>query len=475
MSRLFPILALGALALIAGCTPKPGPRQLGYTQTTCDAAYSGVPQKVECGTMVVEETRGAHNGRTVALPVVIVRATVQDKKADPVIFLHGGPGGGLVSGLADRLKSGAMPVTPDRDWIFFDQRGAEKSDPVLDCGTLPLSDAGVTSDAGIAQLQDCGHKLTAEGVDLSQYNSATIVKDIRDLRTALHIKTYNLYGVSYGSRVAMAVMQHDPADLRAVVLDSVWPPEASATGPLPMLVSREVRQILGMCAADTACNARYPEIERRFDEMLTAWLVKPVVKDGKTYTADDIAAYLLDAVYSPEGARSLPRSMDMIVRGDYSDLDRFMVAQSDYIEGQFFTHLCKEEFPFESAQAVEAGEGDPIAEATARDARRFFPVCDGFKVGAIDPVENKQLVSAIPTLLLTADIDAGCPAELSEEAVKTLKNGVHYNFVNRTHGIMRQSPCAQKMVTQFLTTTDAHVDASCMPADQPKFVFNLAP
>ena len=478
MKQVRALLALSALLAVAGCMPhpaKPEKPKPGFASTACAESFAGLPNKVECGTMTVEETRGSGNGRMVSFPVVIVRATDASPKADPVIYLHGGPGGAIVRGLPDRLRSGRVPLTNDRDWIFFDQRGTGQSTPLLDCGTAPLSDAGVTSDDGIATLKACGEKFTAQGIDLSQFNSAVIAEDIRDLRAALHITTYNLFGVSYGTRVAMAVMQHDPKDLRAAVLDSVWPPEATATAPLPGLVSREVRQILSLCAADTACNAAYPDLERRFDERLTAWLKTPVVKDGKTYTADGVAAYLLDAVYGTDSARSLPASIDALLKGDYHGLDAFMVEQSGYVEGQFFTHMCKEEFPFEKPSAVEAGldGADPIAEATARDVRRFFPVCDGFKVGAADPVENQPLTSDVPALLLTADIDAGCPAELSDAAVKRLSHGAHFNFANRTHGVSRQSPCAQAMVKQFLATADAHVDAACLSKDHPKFEFIL--
>ncbi len=479
MNRSLPLIVVATLAL-AGCSrARPADARttgLGFSGGPCTEDFSGFANRVECGTMTVEETRGANNGRTVSFPVVIVRATEQNAKPDPVIFLHGGPGGDIVDGLAAALKRGVMPITPDRDWIFFDERGTGQSTPLLDCGELPLSDAGVTTDDGVRALQACGKDLSAKGIDLSQYNSATIVKDIRDLRAALRIGTYNLFGMSYGTRVAAAVMQHDPEDLRAVVMDSVWPPEANATAPLPELVSREVRQVISLCAADHACSTRYPDLERRFDARLVEWLKTPATKDGKTYTAEDAAAYLLDALYGTASARALPVLIDALIKGDYRALDDFLKTQSDYVEGQFFAHMCKEEFPFESLAAVDSSvsHADPIADATARDVRRFFPVCDGFKVGTIDPVENQPLVSDIPTLLLTADIDAGCPAELSEAAVKRLSHGAHFNFLNRTHGVSRQSPCARAMVLQFLTTADPRVDSTCVRDDQPKFQFNLS-
>lgn len=472
MWRRLGLVVVAALAVFGCAQPqKPAaPLALGYHKHDCGPLYLGLKQTVECGTMVVAETRGANNGKTVELPVVIVRATATDKKPDPVIFLHGGPGGGIVDGVPFRLrKPGGMGID-DRDLIFFDQRGTGKSNPSFDCGDAPLSDAGVTSDDGVKVLSDCMAGWQAKGYDLTQYNSATIAKDIRDLRAALGITTYNLYGGSYGTRVAMAVMQHDPENLRAVVLNSTWPPEANATAPLPGYVSREVRQVLGYCAKDATCNGKYPDIEKRFDARMTDWLKTPVVKDGKTYTADEMAAFLLDEIYSDHGARSLPTTIDTVMKGDYSALDGFIKTQAGYTEGQFFTTLCNEEFPFEDVNAVKDDPKDPIATAVAHDTRRFFAVCKSFNPGTPDPVENQQLTSDIPTLMLSADIDAGCPAELSDEAIKTLSHAKSFFFPNRMHTI-QGSDCSKKMVAQFLDTADPNVDATCIKTDRPAFPF----
>ena len=470
MWRRLGLVVIAVLA-VASCAPKTPaePLSLGWHAHDCGPLYIGLQQKVECGTMVVEETRGAKNGKTVELPVVIVRSSDPNKKPDPVIMLHGGPGGGIVDGVPFRLRRPGG-FTEDRDWIFFDQRGTGKSNPSFDCGDAPLSDAGVTSDEGVKILSDCMAGWQAKGYDLTQYNSATIAKDIRDLRTALGIKTYNLFGGSYGTRVAMAVMQHDPADLRAVVLSSTWPPEANATAPLPGYVSREVRQVLGYCAKDATCAAKYPDLEKRFDARMTEWLKAPVTKDGKTYTAEEMAAFLLDEIYSDRGARSLPMTIDTVMKGDYSHLDEFKKTQAGYTEGQFFTTLCNEEFPFEDVNAVKDDPADPIATAVAHDTRRFFAVCKAFNPGTPDPVENQPLTSDIPTLMLSADIDAGCPAELSDEAVKKLSHGKSFFFPNRMHTI-QGSDCSKKMIAQFLDTADPNVDASCIKTDRPVFPF----
>lgn len=452
------------------------PTQPGYVASPCHGDFSFLANAVECGTLVVEETRGSGNGRLVSLPVVRVRA-LNHPKADPVIFLHGGPGGGVVEGLAMRLKARRVPVTEDRDWIFFDERGTGLSMPSLDCGSLGLSDAGLTSDYAAADAAKCGQSLNKQGIDLSRFNTVEIVKDLADIRKALGITTYNLYGVSYGARVAMGVMQHDPAGLRAVVLDSPWPPEVSWTAPIGPLVSRELRQVLALCATDAACNSRHPSLESRLDAMTRLWLdTAPSDEKGHRYAAEELAAYLLDALYDDEGARSLPTTLEQIIGGDRSALDEFLVEQSGYTEGQFFTHLCKEEFAFESPSDIQGVQGtDPIAQATARAAKRYFDACKGFDVGAAAPVENQPVASNIPTLMLTADIDAGCPPEYALSAATHLGHAQVFNMPNMTHAVAGRSPCAKRMVAAFLDQPSATVDASCIANDRPTFPFILDP
>ncbi|MFT3998240.1 MAG: alpha/beta hydrolase [Asticcacaulis sp.] len=480
--RICAFYVSAALVLMAGSasaattfpdTPVTTPLPLGYHAHPCPTEWKDAlkdsTRPVECGDMVVEETRGSGNDRRISFPVVIIRTTAADKKPDPLIYLHGGPGGDIVDAAPYMARGNS--ITPDRDIILFDHRGTGRSTPSLDCGEAPLSDAGVTSTAGVEVLKACALHWRARGVDMSQYNSAVIVRDIRDLRQALGITTYNLFGGSYGTRVAMAVMQHDPEGLRSAVLSSTWPPEGNATAPLPGLVSREVRQILALCRADTECNRRYPDLEARFDARLKVWLDTPVVQDGRTYTADEVGAFLLDEIYGDRGARRLPLTIDALIRGDLKALDDFSKVQAGYTEGQFFTTLCKEEFSFEDPAALDATDAsDPLALAVARDARRFFAVCPAFATGKADPVENQPLTSDIPTLMLSADIDAGCPAELSDAAVTRLSHGRSYTFANRMHTI-QGSVCARQMTAQFLQTADPAVDTSCMKDDRPKFPF----
>jgi pimeloyl-ACP methyl ester carboxylesterase len=440
----------------------------------CVGDFSSLPNEVRCGVLVVPESRGADNGRKVAIPVAVVKGVGDERKPDAVIDLHGGPGGGTIEGLASALSQDPASVADGRDWIFFDQRGTGLSVPTLTCGSIGVSDAGLTDDVAIDAVRACGLRHRAAGVDLGQYHIGATVQDLSDLRRVLGIREYNLVGGSYGTRVAMGVMQRDTQGLRAVVLDSIWPPEASWTEPLPRLVSRETRKVLALCRQDERCSARHPDLESRFDALLADWLERPRHAGDRAYTADEAAAFLLEARYSRDGARRLPSSIARWLGDDYSELEAYLHGQSGYVEGLFFANLCKEEFAFESPAAVEGvGSGDPIAEATARTVKRVFPACTGFAVGRPDPIDNQPVVSTIPTLILNGEIDAGCPVELAEAAVKRLKNGQLAVFPNTTHGVHWQSECAKGIVARFLDAPRERIDTACIAVEHATFEFDL--
>ena len=447
-----------------------------FTPGPCAGDYTGVANTIECGTLTVDETRGGPGARRVALPVTIVKASAPKPGAVPVIFLHGGPGGGVVETIARSLRgvSGRELIAVDQDWIYFDQRGGGLSQPSLDCGRVALTDAGPLSDAAGRQLAACAQRLQASGVDLSRYNAEEVVKDIQDLRQTLGLKQVDLLGVSYGTRIALAVIKHDPRGVRAVVLDSPWTPEAKWAEGGPEMVSDAVKEIFKRCAADAACNAKYPHPGADLDAVASKLLSGPQTIGGRVYAADDLGGYLMDAAYSGPDARALPATVAKFAAGDMTALAEQMAGRSGYSEAQHLTHLCKEEFPFESEARMRASaQRDPVSRLLEASMGRYFSVCKAYPVGAPDPVEAQPVSSAIPTLFLAAEIDPGCPPAVAKAAVGRFAKGQLSIIPNTTHGVSRGSACARKMIRAFLADPSARIDESCLHPEHDRFVFNL--
>lgn len=458
MLRLLLASLLGLLALSAGCAQA---APVGFRSTPCGETFADVAARTVCGIMTVEETRGSKNGRTVELPVVIVKASAPKAGLPPVIFLHGGPGGGVVDDVPQTLgRPMGELVGVDQDWVFFDQRGGGRSKPVLDCGEVALNDAGPLSPEAAEALEACAARHAAAGVDLSRYNAVEVVRDIQELRKALGYERFDIFGVSYGTRIGLALMRHAPDGLRAAVLDSVWPPEADWAAGGPKLVSDAIGVVLDRCAADPACRAKRPTLRAEVEAMARRW-AQPQTIGGKTYRPEDLGAFLMDAAYFD--AEGLPRDLAKLARGDMAPLDAHIAERSGYDEAQHLTHLCKEEFPFEERATVARNAGDdPIARLTVASFERYFDVCRSYRVGAPDPVEAQAVSSDVPTLMLAAEIDPGCPPGIARATAARFAKGQLAIVPNTTHGVSYGSRCARGLVRAFLADPGRKLDMACV-------------
>ena len=106
--------------------------------------------------------------------------------------------------------------------------------------------------AGIAE---CRQRLTeTEGIDISKYNVVQAAHDLEALRRGFGVVSLNLYGVSYGTRVAMVYAREFPTTTRAMVLDSVDPPQIEFYEEIPTTNWRAFERVFQMCADDERCR-----------------------------------------------------------------------------------------------------------------------------------------------------------------------------------------------------------------------------
>jgi len=203
-----------------------------YAEVACDGGpFVGAPQfvGVVCGTLTVPENRDDPAGPEVVLPVQIFPSIDAPGVGVPLVYLSGGPGDAAIGGdWRNRV------VARDRELIVVDQRGTGRSVPSLNC--TEVDETGVTDYLAGATSQDrSAHEATALAVgrtrleaqaDLDQYDAPTVAADCIDLRAALGLDTWALFGVSYGTAVAQQIMRWDPQHVQAAILDSVVPPDS---------------------------------------------------------------------------------------------------------------------------------------------------------------------------------------------------------------------------------------------------------
>ncbi|MBN2393611.1 MAG: alpha/beta fold hydrolase, partial [Anaerolineae bacterium] len=220
-------------------TPTPEVRVLietpSFEQTQCPFDVP-LDAQVDCGFVFVREERGGTDPNDVIrLAIAVYHSTSADPLSDPVIFLQGGPGSGAVEDIVYAYDTLIAPILAERDFIVFDQRGTGLSQPLLDCPEYSrlverqLRQGFFIGDEDPARytaaLLNCRDQLTLRGANLAAYTSAASAADVNDIVTVLGYDQVNLYGASYGTRLAQTVMRDFPGIVRSAVLDSALPLE----------------------------------------------------------------------------------------------------------------------------------------------------------------------------------------------------------------------------------------------------------
>lgn len=261
-------------------------------------------ETVECGTVTVPEDYSDPEGDVYEIAFVVFKARSQAPFPDPVIYLEGGPGAaslinlfanfGLASAQNDRFDA----LRQFRDVIWFDQRSTGLSTGPLDCSTeisATLNDlsASVADQVGEdvdeesqtialsrAVIDACLDVFEERGTDVAQVNTENNARDVALLAQALGYEQFNLFGISYGTRLALEVMHQNPDGLRSVVLDSVSAPDVPGYAEDGIPFDEALQQLFVMCANDEACNAAYPDLQARFAALLEQLEESPLEVDG---------------------------------------------------------------------------------------------------------------------------------------------------------------------------------------------------
>ena len=243
------MLVLFAVAGLLGVAPG-GRLALG------PCAFADPVAKAECGTFAVPENR-QEEGRTIALKIVVLRASQIDRAEGAVFYLAGGPGDS-----ATRMAPALLDarVRARRDIVLVDQRGTGGSHG-LNC---TLFDAGdLQSYLGaflpISAVRRCRSELESQA-NLGLYTTSASADDLDEVRAALGYDRIDLSGASYGTRAALVYLQRHGDHVRTVSLAGVAP----TTDPLPLgfpqAAQRALDGVLGECLAEPACRAAFPEI-----------------------------------------------------------------------------------------------------------------------------------------------------------------------------------------------------------------------
>jgi pimeloyl-ACP methyl ester carboxylesterase len=439
---------------------------------------------IRCGVLVVPARYSDPQGPTIQLGVVIIPAVTQTTAPDPVVFAQGGPGGSTIDTYTQVLFSSR--IRGNRDFILFDQRGTLYAKPVLYCQeifdetvrTLAMDlstqeSEKLFSEAALA----CRKRLEDDGVDISAYNSVENAKDIESLRQALGLPRINLYGVSYGTLLALHAMREEPQALRSVIIDSVVPTTVDFIFEAPKAQDRAFTEFFNACREDAACNEAYPNLEKTFFDLVDRLNQHPVQltltddETGKSYptlmNGDAMVGALFQLLYQTELIPLLPKMIHNVTQGRYAFLERiFSLITFDRTmsEGMYLSVVCSEDGIVDPTQYTYDGVRPQLSKDAEMENESTVALCKAWNVEQLGAGADAPVVSDIPTLVFNGRFDPITPPSYGMEAAKTLSKSYVYVFPNTGHGALTSSTCADSIFLEFLSNPEREPDSSCIDA-----------
>jgi pimeloyl-ACP methyl ester carboxylesterase len=463
-----------------GTAPDEGPVE-AKTVSPHPCRVPGLDEEVRCATYAVWEDREGKKGRKIGLNVVILPAVRKERVADPIFFFGGGPGEGIAS-IAPGLNH-EEPLRQKRDIVLIDQRGTGRSNP-LECDLYgePLDYRKAAGDVfPVEEAKKCRARLE-KVADLRFYTTPLAADDFNQVRAWLGYDKINLWGGSYGTRMAQVYLHRHTETVRSVVLVAVAP----LTEYLPLhhayAGKRAVEALLAECKADAACNAAFPNVRRELDAVLErAEKGEPVtVTDTRTgekvqvRPSRGLVAEGIRFLMYGQGGGSLPLQIHRAYEGDLSPLVQMSIERRLAIDdilamGLLFSVTCAEDLPYITDEVMKRETAGTLLGDYRIAAQKA--VCQVWPRGSVPADVHEPVRSDVPVLLISGEWDPVTPPEFAESVAKNLPNSLHVVVPKGSHG--GAGKCTDDMIQQFYDRASVQgLDTSCVK-ESPKPVFML--
>ncbi|MDP9008025.1 MAG: alpha/beta hydrolase [Pseudomonadota bacterium] len=434
-----------------------------------------------CGTLRVPEDREHPKDGSIELKVAVVPALNRRSTAAPMFLLAGGPGQSAMQ-VYVALNSAFTRINRNHAIVLLDQRGTGSSSPQSCEYPEDWQQPADPMPALRKATADCLAKL---GLRVRFYTTSIAIRDLEEMRAALGFQQIDLYGASYGTRVAELYMRRHPARVHAVILDGVTYPEQLIGLETPQDGEEALNLIVARCRQAPDCAAVYPNLQQDLDSLLHQFGPQKVM-----VTVDDpnsglpleiefnhkiLAAALRFLSYSATQASLLPTLIHQAVHGKLRPIASQSIMNARQIgdqlaNGMQYSVICSEDEPFFAAANIDRAAMAKTYQGTELvDALR--EICKLWPRGPVDADLHAPLHSDIPTLLLSGEADPVTPPADAERASVGLTRHRHLILKGEGHGQLATA-CVPRLMADFLDSAapDA-LDATCLEQHSPEPFF----
>jgi pimeloyl-ACP methyl ester carboxylesterase len=479
--------ALAALLAAAALVTPASARALSFAPCRQSAGFS-------CATLPVPLERGGAVPGSVALSVARLQAASAPSES-AVIALAGGPGQAAIP-VAGELRAAIAPALGGRDLVVFDQRGTGSSGP-LACPAL-------AGEAGIASIGQAFERCATQiGPGRGGYTTQETVADVEAIRQALGYRRLVLFGVSYGTKVALEYAEAHPQSVEALVLDSVVPPERD--DPFQLATFAAMRPAFAQLCSRRACAGIASDALgelARLSRSMRRHALSGYVYDGSGHrhrtamSAVALLNLLAAGDLNPALRALLPASVTSALRGDPEPLLRLNLLSEGAVpnvpggpssaasaegvdEALFVDTTCEEQpFPWSRSAAPATRVAEALAALRALPASAFYPFdasvewadsvlpgCAQWPNASPPPPPATAPLPSVPTLILSGAQDLRTPTAGAEALARRIAGAQLLVVPYTGHSVLGAdfSGCAQAAVKAFFSAAPVSPCASDAP------------
>lgn len=463
-------------------------RATGYDTLVCPfrGRIDYGPGEIECGLIRVPENREVQNSRTIELNFIRIRARGEDPRDDPVIYLTGGPGV-HAEGYVARLKDHGL--LERRDLIILEQRGIGRSGDFcpffgqINRADQIHADWDASQMAALRVAERCIEDARARGVDVSGYHTFENARDVKALRLALGIESWNVWGISYGSALGQATMEVDPEGIRAVVLDAIVPLDLQDLMRIAHWHERNLEMLFSACADQRRCQRVYEGLENRYRAAIAALTERPIGLDigpderyptGRAYLFQDVLVGLpFMLLYEESNHPAIPAIIDGLTRAAETRDEVVFRAMAvtdmrtmGMSAGMSTAVRCLDGYVASRIENAEREFRDHPLLARAFGSRSAITMagqmCREAGLGPRDPGSFERIQSDLPVVVANGAWDPVTPVPLAESILPGFNNARLAIFPHAGHGPTRSLECGGDFMNGFFDDPAAPLDANCI-------------
>ncbi|MEM9531997.1 MAG: alpha/beta fold hydrolase [Pseudomonadota bacterium] len=404
-----------------------------------------------------------------AMTLAFVRfPSTNPKPGFPIVYLAGGPGGSGIGTARGARFDLFMALREVADVIALDQRGTGASNRPPGCrgpSAFPI-ETPLLRENWLNYARDvarfCEKHWQEQGVDLAAYTTWESARDLELLRRALGVEKLNLWGISYGTHLALATISHMEDHIHRVVLAS--PEGLDQTVKMPAHADRYFERVQAAVNADPQAAKRYPNLVATMRKVLSDLDREPATvalslgqgTEPFQITFDSTIIRFFTAFQltkNPSNVAQLPATyaalasgqLDQIAMGAY----QMAYAQPLGLSAMSTAMDIASGISPERLEQVQAqSESALLGDFMNYPMPHFVGVLES--VPDLGETFRQPLSTSVPALILTGTLDGRTFPEAHAEVLSQFKNGKQLVIENAGHDLFMVDPAVTEVVREFL-------------------------